>query len=116
MGDVAVHADGFDVQVELDAGALGEGGGEIGPDRLDADELFLVVEGDLRKAAEAVRLARATLRTIRRNLFWAFAYNVAAIPLAMSGYLNPMVAGLAMAFSSVFVVGSSLRLRSTPLR
>jgi Cu+-exporting ATPase len=77
---------------------------------IEASDLTLV-RGDLRAAVDAIRLARRTLATIRGNLFWAFAYNIAALPLAAAGLLNPMLAGAAMAVSSVFVVGNSLRLR-----
>ena len=77
---------------------------------IEASDLTLV-RGDLRAAVDAIRLARRTLRTIKANLFWAFAYNLAALPLAALGLLNPLIAGAAMALSSVFVVSNSLRLR-----
>jgi P-type Cu+ transporter len=77
-----------------------------------------VVRGDLRAAVDAIRLSRRTLRIIQSNLFWAFAYNMAALPLAAAGLLNPMIAGAAMAFSSVFVVayGCAGSLPSSPSR
>jgi Cu+-exporting ATPase len=78
---------------------------------IEASDITLV-RNDLLAAVDAIRLARRTLRIIKGNLFWAFAYNVAMIPLAAVGLLNPLLAGAAMAFSSVFVVANSLRLRS----
>ena len=76
-----------------------------------AARLLTLVRGDLRAAPDAIALSRRVLGTIKGNLFWAFAYNVAAIPLAAAGLLNPIIAGLAMASSSLFVMGNSLRLR-----
>src|SRR4051794_4239800 len=102
--------DGVNDAAALAAADLGLSMGTGSDVAIEASDLTLV-RGDLRAAADAVRLARATLRTIRSNLFWAFAYNVAAIPLAVAGLLSPVVAGVAMAASSVFVVSNSLRLR-----